>query len=294
MTGRLVFERAGLRTTVQDLGRPGLAHLGLSSGGAWDRGAHHLANRIVGNDPSAATLEVLLGQVSLRAEGDQLVAVTGAVCPADVDGRSVDLGVPLVLGDGQLLTLGVPMAGLRTMVAVRGGIDVPQTFGSRSTDPTRDIGPAVVTTGTTLPVGDLGSRTIRSSDLTPSCLQSGGPLVLHATWGPRDDWFTPAAHATLTGTSWDVTNESDRVGTRLSGTPLERGVEGELASEAVVRGSVQVPTSGLPLVFGPDHPTTGGYPVIVVVDPADADLLAQARAGDQVRFDVRRPRLTLS
>lgn len=290
----LVVEAAGLRTLVQDLGRPGLAHLGLSAGGAWDRAAHAMANRLVGNDPSAATLEVMLGQFAVRAAGGPaLVALAGAACPATVDGRPVDHLAPVVLPEGAVLRLGMPSHGIRTHLAVHGGIEATPSFGSRSSDPTRSIGPAVVRTGDELHTGDLGTGTLRSSDLSVTAGAGAGELVLRATWGPRDDWFSDAARRALTTRPWDVTDQSDRVGTRLAGTALERAVEGELQSEAVVRGSVQVPTSGQPLVFGPDHPTTGGYPVIVVVDGPDADLLAQARAGQVVRFDVRRPRLAL-
>ncbi|MEL4504152.1 biotin-dependent carboxyltransferase family protein [Luteococcus sp. H138] len=288
----LVVERAGLRTLVQDLGRPGLASLGISASGAWDRAAFALANRIIGNAPGLACLEVVLGQLAVRAvDGDLLVALTGAPCPLTVDGRPVDAFSPVLLRAGQLLEVGQPVVGLRSYLAAHGGLDLPPVFNSRSCDPTRGIGPAVLQAGDLVPVGARGGRTIVASDLCVTSTAQRDELTLRAVWGPRQDWFTAAAHQLFTGTAWQVTSESDRVGTRLSGPALERAVDGELTSEAVVRGSVQVPSSGQPLVFGPDHPTTGGYPVIVVVDGPDADLLAQARPGQTVRFAVSRPRI---
>ncbi|MEL4356817.1 MULTISPECIES: 5-oxoprolinase subunit C family protein [unclassified Luteococcus] len=290
----LAVESAGLRTMVQDAGRPGLAHLGISASGSWDRASHTLANRLVGNPPEAAGLEVLLGNIALRHHGaPTLVAVTGAECPLRVDGRPVALRSPVLLLDGQLLELGAPVRGLRSYLAVRGGLDGVPVFGSLSSDPTRGLGPAVVRVGDELVVGNGEQRTVAGTDLGAATPSVGACLTLRAVWGPREDWFTPAARESFTGQEWRVTDQTDRVGCRLDGQPLTRQATGELASEGTRRGAVQVPASGLPVVFGPDHPTTGGYPVIAVVDGVDADLLSQAAPGQAVRFEVRRHRLVL-
>ena len=156
------------------------------------------------------------------------------------------------------------------------------TFASVSADPTREMGPAPLKAGDRVSVGDGPAGLISTNPVDMH--QVPMELVLHGVWGPRDDWFTEAGRRCLEETHWRVGEASDRVGTRLEGPSLERAVTGELTSEPVMRGAIQVPTSGVPLVFGPDHPTTGGYPVIGVVDPEDADRLAQARAGVVVRF----------
>ncbi|GAA1389226.1 biotin-dependent carboxyltransferase family protein [Luteococcus peritonei] len=291
---RLLVERPGPRTLLQDGGRPGLAHLGVSAGGAFDRAAWHLGNRLVGNQAGAASLELLMGQLALRAvDGDMLVALTGAEAPLTVAGRGVDVLSPVLLREGELLEVGVPVRGLRSYLAVRGGLEGRRVFGSLSSDPTRQMGPAPLQAGQELLVGTAGREALLGTDLA---VATGGPsehLELGATWGPREDWFAPEARALLARGTWQMTSESDRVGARLDGPRLTRAVTEELASEAVVRGAVQVPTSGLPLVFGPDHPTTGGYPVIAVVDGPDADRLAQARPGCTVGFRPRRSRLEL-
>lgn len=291
----ITVESAGLRTLVQDAGRPGLAHLGISACGAWDRAAHALANRLVGNEPDAAGLEILLGNVALRLHGGPaLVAITGAEGPVRVDGRPVALHSPVLLQDQQVLQLGTPVRGLRSHLAVRGGLAGTPAFGSLSSDPTRGLGPAVLRTGDELVIGNRGQRTVTGTDLACALAAAGPELVLRAVWGPRDDWFTDAARASFTDQSWLVTDQTDRVGCRLDGRSLTRQVSGELASEGTRRGAVQVPASGLPVVFGPDHPTTGGYPVIAVVDGPDADLLSQAAPGQRLRFETRRHQLLLS
>lgn len=292
---KVTFTRTGMRTILQDQGRPGHAHLGIGAGGAWDRHAAARANELVGNSAHAAVLECLLGGVEFHVEGEAvLLAVTGAPVEVLVAGAPRGMSQTILLHEGDVVSLGSPAAGLRTYVAVTGGFEGHMVFGSRSTDPTRGMGPAAVRAGDVLELAQDGHGVVRwerGGKIRPVPRQE---LVLHAIWGPRDDWFSEAAREVLARQEWQVTDETDRVGTRLSGaTPLERAVSGELKSEATIRGAVQVPTSGFPLVFGPDCPTTGGYPVIAVVDGPDADLLSQASPGTRVRFDVRRQELHL-
>lgn len=286
----LVVEAVGPLATIQDLGRPGHAALGVTTSGAADRRALRLANRLVGNDEGAAAVEVLLGGLVLRAGGPVTVAVAGAPTPLSVNGAAAPLCAPFDLGAGDRLAVGMPSSGLRTYVALRGGLVVERLFGSASSDPTTGLGPPPLAAGTRVEVGPApGAVPVGVDALGPA-----GPrttdLVLRAVAGPRDDWFTPGAMATLTGSAWTVTTESDRVGVRLAGPGLERARSGELPSEGVVRGGVQVPASGQPLVFSADHPTTGGYPVIAVVLDEDTDALAQSRPGERVRFRLLRPR----
>lgn len=288
---RLHVHRVGPQALVADLGRPGHAAIGVPVGGAADREALALAHRLVGNARDAAGLEVLLGGLEVSLEQETLVAVTGAPVPVTVDGHPAAFSAPVLLAPGQRLRLGAPTAGLRTYLAVAGGIEVPRLFGSASSSPTLGLGPAPLRASEPLDVGPAaGSGSATSgSDLAAARAPRDAPVQLRVVLGPRDDWFTPDALAALATASWTVTPQADRVGVRLSGPVLTRARPGELPSEGVVRGSVQVPPDGQPIVFGPDHPTTGGYPVVGVVHDADLDALFQARPGAVVRFEVVAP-----
>lgn len=295
----------GARTLIQDLGRSGVAALGVSPSGAADRGAHRLANRLLGNDTGAATLEVLNGGLVLQALEPVVVAVAGAPVPLTVAGRPAPCFAAVPVDTGQQMRLGRPEAGLRSYVAVAGGLAVPAVLGSRSTDTLAGLGPAPLVAGDIVQVGHgprpradragLPRPLAPDAQLTALLMAAAfrmlpqGEARLQGTWGPRADWFTAAARRALTSVRWEVSLDSDRVGVRCSGPCLERAVPGELASEATVRGSVQVPPSGQPVILLADHPVTGGYPVIAVLDPAAVDAAAQVRPGDGVRFELAPP-----
>jgi biotin-dependent carboxylase-like uncharacterized protein len=281
----------GPLTTVQDLGRPGLGDLGVGVSGAADRPSLRLANRLVGNPDGSAALEVTHGGLAIRAHGVVTVAVTGAPVPVTTSraGRARPAGYlrATVLADGDELRLGAPEVGLRTYVAVRGGIAVAPVLGSRSTDLLAQLGPPVVEAGAVLPIGPAGPAPVPAVDTVPGTAPPAGTMTVCAVPGPRHDWFTAGSVQQLFAGTWEVGAESNRVGMRLTGPRLERrpAREGaELPSEGVVRGSVQVPPSGQPIVFLADHPVTGGYPVIAVLVDRDTDLAAQARPGQRIRF----------
>ncbi len=284
--GRVVeVTRVGGVVTVQDAGRPGHRDVGVGAAGAADRGACALANRLVANPPGAAALEVVFGGLGLRAGDDLaaplLVALTGAPAPATVDGRPVGHHALVVLRAGQELRLGAPPSGLRTYLAVRGGIDAPAELGSRSTDTLSGLGPAPLRPGDVLAVGPE-PRDLPLVDVAPVAVPGDGPVVLRAVPGPRADWAADLRDLERTG--WTASARGDRVGVRLEGGPLRRLDRGELPSEGLVRGAVQVPPGGEPVLFGADHPVTGGYPVVAVVRDADLDRAAQLRPGQPVRF----------
>ncbi|MET9903000.1 biotin-dependent carboxyltransferase family protein [Streptomyces sp. NPDC006446] len=284
----LAVVRAGALTTVQDQGRPGHAHLGVPRSGALDAPAAALANRLVANPPEAAVLETTLNGCALRPRSTVTVAVTGAPCPVTVDGRPAPWGAPFRVLAGALLDVGSARAGLRSYVAVSGGVAVEPVLGSRSTDLLSGLGPAPLTDGAVLPLGRPGAVHARA-DVVP---HSAPPaeLVLRVTLGPRDDWFTEPAVRTLTTRAYRVSSASNRIGLRTQGPSLERAVSGELPSEGMVLGAVQVPPDGCPVVFLADHPTTGGYPVIAVVRGTDLPAAAQAVPGTPVRFVAVRRR----
>lgn len=281
----IVIERTGPLALLQDLGRGGQAHLGVSPSGAADRTAHTLANRLVGNPEDAATIETVLGGLAVTATALVWVAVTGA--PTQLRIRTPDGRVLLtashtciVLRAGDQLAIEPPERGLRNYLGARGGFAVEPVLGSRSYDVLSGLGPAPLRPGDQL-------RTRRPRRCLPdTALAPPGPLrtALALLPGPRRDWFTTAAWSTLLREPWTVTGELDRVAVRLAGPSLVRQVEGELPSEGLVRGAVQVPASGQPLVFLADHPVTGGYPVIGVLTERATDHAAQLRPGDRVRF----------
>ncbi|MBV1856559.1 biotin-dependent carboxyltransferase family protein [Catellatospora tritici] len=283
MTG-LVIVRPGLLTTVQDLGRRGLASLAVPPSGAADRQSLRLANRLVGNDESRAGLEATLLGVDLSCGTDRWLAVTGAPGPVFVDDRPAAQYAPVFLPAGSVLRIGPAASGLRTYVAVAGGVDVPPVLGSRSTDVMSGLGPAPLTAGTELPLGTPQGDPA-PVDVAPAAAIPADPRV-RLLAGPRADWFT----SSLDGLTYTVTGESNRVGVRLDGPALRRTHRDELPSEGMISGAVQVPPSGLPVILLADHPTTGGYPVVGVVHPDDLWLIAQARPGTRLTFVPARRR----
>ena len=281
MTRSVTVLAPGPLCTVQDEGRPGLAATGVGRSGACDRGAYRLANRLVGNPAGTAVLEVTFGGLVLRADGDVVIVTTGARCA----GSPAHNG-PVLLRAGEELALGLPSAGLRTYVALRGGLDLTPVLGSRSTDLLAGLGPAQVSAGDVLPLG-APVGTVPGVDLAPVADAAAGDVRVAISEGPRWDWFTGAAKAALAGTAYTMTSESNRIGLRLEGVPLERSGPGELPTEGMTRGALQVPASGHPVLFLADHPVTGGYPVVAYVDDGDVDLCAQLRPGQRLSFACR-------
>ena len=273
--------RPGPLTTVQDLGRPGYAHLGVPRSGALDQAALRRANALVGNRAEAAGLETTLLGCALRFEVTARVAVTGAEAVVRVDKQPVSTGEAFQAPAGAVLEIGRAQRGVRSYLAVSGGIDVEPVLGSRSTDTLSGLGPPKLADGMAVPIGAESPTMGGLPVLADETDETGqiGELVLGVRRGPRDDWFEAAG---LFAEAYTVTPLSNRVGCRLAGSALTRTQAGELPSEGVVLGAVQVPADGQPLIFLADHPTTGGYPVIGVVD--DVTPLAQARPGTAVRF----------
>ncbi|WP_191564362.1 5-oxoprolinase subunit C family protein [Janibacter melonis] len=279
----LVVHATGLLSTVQDLGRPGLAGLGVPRSGGADRASLRLANRLLGNPEGAPVVEATLGGLEVGLTATRWCVVTGADAPVEVDGTPVGVGSPFVLRAGARLRVGSPAHGLRSYLAVRGGLAVAPVLGSASQDVLSGIAPLPLGEGTRVPLGRVDEVPVVPVDVAPVRMWSGDP-VLEVDPGPRRDWVSDEAWRTLTSAVYEVSSRSDRVGVRLSGPAVERAVHAELPSEGVVPGAVQVPPSGEPVVFLADHPTTGGYPVCAVVVPASLPLLAQLVPGQGVRL----------
>ncbi|MEL7977754.1 carboxyltransferase domain-containing protein [Isoptericola sp. F-RaC21] len=316
--GFLEVVTPGMQALVQDLGRPGLAHLGVSASGAADPRGLRAANRAVGNPVGAAAIEAVGGGLLLRARGDVVVALAGADAGAVVhrggdpdDARAAPLGRAFRLRDGDELALGAPARGWRTCLAVRGGIDTGPMLGSRATDTLARLGPAPLAPGTRLrcgwapgpprgaeqghePTHNIGA--VAADDVgapDPAALPAPGEVTtLPVVLGPHDDWFTADAVALLADQTWRVTDRSDRVGLRLDGAPLTRTTDAqdrELPSEGCVTGALQVPPDGRPVLFGVDHPLTGGYPVVAAVASTHLWLLGQLPPGALLRFAPHHP-----
>lgn len=299
-TGLAILD-SGLQSLLQDTGRQGFGGLGVPASGAADLASLHQANRLVGNTADSACIENLTGRMSLLAHGDQVLAVCGAearlvITPAAGDDlraeREVCMDAPFALLDGERLDLEPTGNGLRSYLSIRGKIQLPRILGSLSTDTLSGVGPAPLMDGSFLPVSLPENLQIVGQG-EPSTLprpDAEGCYVLRVQAGPRDDWFGPAGLPKLLDQRWLVTSESNRIGVRLGtegdASALERVRSGELSSEGVALGSLQVPPSGLPVLFLADHPVTGGYPVIATVIAEDLSAAAQLPPGSQLRFEL--------
>jgi len=265
--------------TLQDRGRAGSAALGVPPSGALDAERRNLVNRLVGNAADAAVIETA-GGLDLEA--------TGAVMMADST-----TGAAITLGAGGRLSADPRRGEVWAYVAVRGGFLAPPVLGSRSRDTLSGLGPPALRTGDLVAVGSDPGTAI-ATDLAPPAERTG-PTTLRVRPGPRRDWFVDGAYDELLGGVWSVSNDVSRVGVRLLGPGLARRPQRagtELASEGLVTGAVQVPPDGRPVILLNDHPTTGGYPVIAVVDRRDLGAAAQAAPGTTVRLvDVTGPPL---
>lgn len=273
----------GVFTTIQDGGRHGYGHLGVPAAGAADPFNMRVANRLVGNPDGCATLEMTGSGATLRFEADAHIALAGGMLEAQLDGQPLALYQTLTAKAGMVLNCGRIVSGLRSYLGVAGGIAVPEVLGSRSTDTLSGLGPEVVAVGARLPVGVRPAGEVGAYLRSPP--QYGASARLRILPGPHQDWFAPAALRAFCEAAFGISPQSDRTGVRLEGASLERIRAGELPSMGMSTGTVQVPSSGQPIILLCNHGTTGGYPVIANVIAADLHLLAQLPPGAQVRFD---------
>ncbi|MFG2407450.1 biotin-dependent carboxyltransferase family protein [Streptomyces brevispora] len=283
MSAGIEVVRAGALTTVQDEGRFGHAHLGVGRAGALDAPSARLANRLAGNPVTAALLETTATGCAVRPGRAVRVVVGGAPCRVTVDGRPVAWGAAVHVPAGAVLDAGPAAYGLRGYLAFAGGLEPEPVLGSRSADLLSGLGPAPLSDGDVLPLGPPPSAGAPYAGAAP---WPGVPdeLVLPVHFGPRHTWFTPAALRTLATAAYRVSPHSNRIGLRTEGPALERARQGELPSEGMVLGAIQVPPDGRPVVFLNDHPTTGGYPVVGVVPEPALAAAARVVAGTVVRF----------
>lgn len=268
--------------TLQDHGRPGLAHLSVPPSGAFDRVAHDFANRLVGNTEAAATIELTRATVQFTLDSDAMIALTGAPCSIVIDGRQREAQRAILVPARTPVLVATANLGMRTYLSVRGGFAVEPVMGSRSYDELSRLGPAPLTSGQELAVGTDAHDTPAVARQVAPGANVAPQVTLHIHKGPR--WSYCENSDDLLEHDYVVTASLNRIGIRLSGPQIRWDSEARLPSEGVLTGSIQVAADGQPLIFGPDHPTTGGYPVVAVVDERALGTVAQLAPGTTIRF----------
>lgn len=284
MTIRVV--KPGLFTTVQDRGRFGYAHLGISPCGAADVMSLRIANLLVGNHEYAPALEMTLLGATIEFEDRATVAITGANCECKIGMNPVGSNTAIAVGAGSVLQCGITTDGARCYLAVQGAVEVPAVMGSASTDIRGRFGGhrgRRLQAGDVLHVGDTHQprcRRLRAGAVEE--IRSRGPI--RVTGGAQRDWSSNATYAKFLGSSYTVSEQSDRAGLRLKGNAIATGETRQLLTDGIPLGAIQVPQDGQPIILFVDQQTTGGYPKIANVIAADMHRIGQLRPRDDVRF----------
>ena len=281
MTTHLRVIKSGPRTTVQDIGRHGWGHVGVPTAGAVDQVRHRFANWLVGNEPTAATLEVTLGGLIVETDGPARVAVIGVAPHIRINGLDAQANEVWDLQRGDTLEVSMPRSGVYHYLAVAGGIDAEMVMGSRSTDTLSGIGPSVVAAGDLLPVGDVTAP--RDPEVWKPEVAGRPGLDVPVLPGPHLDRVGQQAYDALLAAPWQLATATDRTAARLDGTPIAADVA-DLDSEGLFPGAVQLPPDGRPHVCLANHPATGGYPVIALVPRSHIATVAQTRPGGVVHL----------
>lgn len=285
----IVVLRPGFLTTLQDAGRWGYQRLGVQVAGPMDRVSHRLANLIVGNCLSCATLEVTLRGPTLKFEYDTMFVVTGAEFELLLDSVSVPMNTAHVARSGSCLSFGERRCGARSYIGIAGGLDVLPVLGSRATHVASQmggVGGRALKTGDRLPVGRYVTRSVRAGQKwrVVAKIATEGAKV-RVILGRNNGEFGLDGVAKLETSRYQVGRDSDRMGYRLAGPSLRETTEGYDISSAVVTGAIQVPPSGQPIILMVDHQTTGGYPSIAHVITADLPVVAQLAPSSWIEFE---------
>ncbi len=280
----------GMLSTIQDGGRKGFAAMGFNASGVMDVRSYHIANALVGNFTDEAVIEMTYLGGSFKFLESNYIAITGADMSPKLDGVPVEMYTTVFVKQDETLTFSAAESGMRAYIAVRGGIDVPVIMGSRSTN-------------LKCKLGGLDGRPLKAGDIIPcrdvydefhKHLIHSAPkedfgsdeITVRVLLGPQDDYFTDHGIKTFLNSTYTVTNESDRMGCKLSGEKIEYKNTVDIISDGIVFGSIQIPRTGNPIIMLADRQTTGGYAKIATVISVDLPLLAQARPGTKVRFEL--------
>ena len=286
--GSITVIEPGMQTTVQDLGRCGHAALGVPPGGAFDALSLRAGNRLVGNPDNSAALECTLIGPTLKFEQEAAVALTGA----EPHARELMPWTRFTVRAGSTLRIGTLGTGARAYLCIAGGFNTPGILGSASTLLSAGLGGHE---GRALKAGDkldfsdppspLTKRHTRlATDLRKLYTEHESPRTLRATDGPHPHAFNPTATAAFWSATFRVSNQSNRTGVRLDGPTFSTRTQGDMVSEGMPVGAIQITPSGQPIALGVDGPTTGGYPVIATIATVDLHLLGQVRPNELIRF----------
>lgn len=280
----------GMLSTIQDGGRKGFAAMGFNASGVMDVRSYHIANALVGNFTDEAVIEMTYLGGSFKFLESNYIAITGADMSPKLDGVPVEMYTTIFVKQDETLTFSAAASGMRAYIAVRGGIDVPVIMGSRSTN-------------LKCKLGGLDGRPLKAGDIVP-CRDvydefhkhlihsvpkedfGSDEITVRVLLGPQDDYFTEHGIKTFLNSTYTVTNESDRMGCKLSGEKIEYKNTVDIISDGIVFGSIQIPRTGNPIIMLADRQTTGGYAKIATVISVDLPLLAQARPGTKVHFEL--------
>jgi biotin-dependent carboxylase-like uncharacterized protein len=282
----IAVKNPGMFSTIQDLGRYGYTHLGISPAGAADRLSLRIANLLVGNEENAPALEMTLLGATLEFEERHIVAFTGADCEARIGTGTIPIAEAVEVPAGGVLKCGGMKTGVRSYLAVQNGFDVPKVMGSAATDVRGRFGGLE---GRRLKVGDI--LPVRHGQPTPTRKLRPGVLdlvyrrnAIRVTRGAQQEWFVPEAFELLFTCAYSVTDQSDRTGLRLKGEPIHPREQSQLLTDGIPLGAIQVPQDGQPIILFVDQQTTGGYPKIANVIMADMHHVGQFRPHEKVRF----------
>jgi allophanate hydrolase len=284
----------GMLSLIQDYGRFGVAHHGLSVGGPADLHAYCWANRLLGNSMNTPTLEITLGHVALQALSDVTLSLTGANTAATIDDLPIDNWRSFLLRQGQTLKLGYAKSGFRAYLAIAGGFDMPKSFGSVATVMRNNLGGLAERPGSALQKGDILVTTNQVTDSkqaqskynwVPRCFipKYSNELSLAVIESYQAKQFNNRAKQIFYAKPYQISDQFDRMGIRLKGAPVECGMSG-IISEGVAFGAIQFPSNGQPIILLNDRQTLGGYPKIGCVSKMSLMKLAQARPGSLLNF----------
>jgi len=286
----MIFENGGILTTVQDGGRFGYEQFGVSPSGPMDLRSMHIANILVGNELDEACLEMTIMGAWIRFDSNGVIAMTGADMKPTLDGKPVSMYRAIAVKKNQVLKLGMAVNGCRSYLAVAGGMDIPKLMGSKCTMVLHKF-------------GGYEGRKLQKDDKIAFCKNipslpnmqarwilpenfEKGEHVLRVIMGPQDHMFTEKGINCFLNEVYKVGQEFDRMGYRLEGAVIEHKDDGNIISDGIVTGSIQVPTAGLPIVMLAEHQTVGGYTKIATVITADLAVIGQCKAGDEIRFQA--------
>ena len=292
--------RAGILTTIQDLGRYGYQKFGLNINGAMDEGAARVANILVGNDEKDAVLELTLTGASIKMNADHLIAICGGDMSATMNGQSIPMWQPFIASKDAVINFNHYKNGCRVYIAIAGGIAIPAVLGSYSTNLRATIGGyegRALRNGEIIEVSDMRSQScsmglwqkLQTGDTRAFNAQHFGmahedSIKIRFIAGPEYEWLDEVNKQKFTQSKWFIDAQSDRMGYRLQGPSLEMISKQELITEGVVHGTVQLPANGQPIVLLSDRQTTGGYPRIAVVAAVDIPIFGQLKPGSTITF----------